>query len=181
VHEIPETSHGLYATAKDFAGPLATVLAASVALCVTFYFNRLQYQISSAQRDIALDKLKLDAFEKRYEIYTEVKALMQFALLQNDFQGFDHEKLDALRAKIDEARFFFGPMVLSFLDEIDKTVELIVEGLAGRYLMEEGRDDKSRWAETREQIEGSRRALRNFHDEMPRRFESSLSVCPKSS
>jgi hypothetical protein len=48
----------LYAAAKDFAGPLATVLAASAALCVTFYFNKRQYEISSAQRDIALDKLE---------------------------------------------------------------------------------------------------------------------------
>jgi hypothetical protein len=42
----------LYAVLKDFAGPLATVVAATAAVGVTFYYNRRQHEISLTQRDI---------------------------------------------------------------------------------------------------------------------------------
>jgi hypothetical protein len=163
----------LYCVAKDFAGPFATVLAASAALCVTFYFNKRQHELSSAQRDIALDKLKFDAFEKRYEVYSQAKALMYFALQQNDFEAVDHRQLKELRAKIEEARFFFGPSVRAFLSEIDQEVESVIDALAGRFLLET-KYDATEWVKVRGQLEKNRRALRNFYDEMPSRFESSL-------
>jgi hypothetical protein len=82
--------------AKDFAGPIATIVAAAAALAVTAFFNRRQTAIAStqrdiaaAQRDIAADRLKVDLFEKRYEIYLAAKALLTCAI------NYGHEKLKA--------------------------------------------------------------------------------------
>ena len=167
----------LYSAAKDFASPVATVVAASAALLVTFYFNKRQAEISTAQRDISLDKLKFDAFEKRYEVYSQAKDLMYFVLQQNDFEALDYEEFKKLRAKLQEARFFFGPTVRSFLGEIDQIAESIIESLAGRFLMEgKGKYDGIEWAKTREQLEKDRTTLRSLYEEMPSRFESSLQL-----
>ena len=75
--------------AKAFAGPVATIIAASTAAWITYRLGREQVRIAAAQattaaaqaataaaqeeiaksqRDIAYDKLKWDLFGKRYEI-----------------------------------------------------------------------------------------------------------------
>src|SRR5262245_14401682 len=55
----------IYEFFKDFAAPLATVIAAAVAAWITFRFSSRQTEISQSQADIALDKLKFDLFERR--------------------------------------------------------------------------------------------------------------------
>jgi hypothetical protein len=75
----------MYAFFKDFAGPIATTVAAAVAAWINFYFNRMQVRITATQADIALEKLKLDLFDKRYVIYSAAKHLIEY-LLQNNFE-----------------------------------------------------------------------------------------------
>ena len=129
----------LYSVAKDFAGPLATVLAAGTAVGVTYYFNKRQADVSAAQRDIALDKLKLDAFEKRYEIYSQARELLSYVSQLHDFGKIDSGKIRDLRIKIDEARFFFGASLRAFLNDMDREAESLLENLGRRYRSYAGR------------------------------------------
>jgi hypothetical protein len=61
---------------KDFAGPMVTLLAAGAAGFITYTFARIQARIAQSQRDIALDKLKFDLFEKRYESIRQRKRFL---------------------------------------------------------------------------------------------------------
>ena len=69
----------MYEILKDFAGPVVTLIAASVAGTITFVLARIQARIAKSQRDIALDKLKFDLFQKRYEIYEASKQARRFS------------------------------------------------------------------------------------------------------
>src|SRR5882757_8053862 len=99
-----------YDVLKDFAGPVATVIAAASALAVTAYFNfrqaaiaTAQLKIAATQRDIASDKLKHDLFEKRYEIYDAAKSLMRIAS-RYAYEKVPPETVIDLKVKLDEAR-----------------------------------------------------------------------------
>jgi hypothetical protein len=72
-----------YDVLHDFAGPVATVIAAGAAVFVTWRLGRRQVAIAAQQAttaelqaatarqqaDTALDRLRYDLFEKRYKIY----------------------------------------------------------------------------------------------------------------
>ncbi len=68
------TAH--YDVIKDFAAPVVTLIAAVIAGLITLTFSRAQTRVSRSQRDIALDRLKFDLFEKRYAIYDAAKSLL---------------------------------------------------------------------------------------------------------
>jgi hypothetical protein len=57
----------MYQWFKDFAGPIATIVAAIAAVCVTGYFAWRQTQIAKEQADIAKQNLRHDVFERQYE------------------------------------------------------------------------------------------------------------------
>jgi hypothetical protein len=165
----------MYYFFKDFAGPLATVIAAAAAVSVTFYYNKRQFQLSSAQRDIALDKLKFDAWEKRYEIYSQARELASYVAQQHDWEKVYSDKIRTLRIKIDEARFFFGPTVRSLLNEMDKTAENILINLSRRYSYEAEQDEELRNSIIEELVEHSGK-ISLYYAQMPERFESSLQL-----
>ena len=56
----------MYQVFKDFAGPIATIIAAFAAVSVTWRFAWRQTQIAKEQADIAKQKLH-DVFERQYE------------------------------------------------------------------------------------------------------------------
>ena len=64
----------LYSILKDFAGPVATVIAALSAVGVTGYFVFRQWQIAKQQPQTAREKLLLDLFDKRFALYEELRA-----------------------------------------------------------------------------------------------------------
>ena len=45
---------------------------------ITYFFNRAQTRLAATQADVAVEKLKLDLFEKRYALYTAAKQLIMF-------------------------------------------------------------------------------------------------------
>jgi hypothetical protein len=141
--------------AKDFAGPIATVIAAVAAITVTAYFNRRQTGIASAQkdiaavqRDIAADRLKIDLFEKRYEIYLAAKALLTCAV------NYGHEKLAAekiveLKIKLDEARFFFPSDIQALAQRIEAMCEDLMLRTDQRLLLS---PDNANWNATGDEL-----------------------------
>lgn len=69
----------MYHALRDFAGPIATIIAAVVAAGVAWQFGRGQRQIAQqqavtaqGQENTARQRLKLDLYEKRFNIYITV-------------------------------------------------------------------------------------------------------------
>jgi hypothetical protein len=59
----------LYQIFKDFAGPVATIIAAFAAVRVTAYFAK-------EQADIAREKLCHDLYERRYRVFDATRKLL---------------------------------------------------------------------------------------------------------
>jgi len=113
--------------AKAFASPLTTVLGAGAAVYVTWSIGKAQVRIAEgqaetarAQRDIAFDKLKHDLFERRYEVYTAAKGIMERVIRTGTDRPIDDLELLAMRIKLDEGRFFFPPKRVALFDMIDQ-------------------------------------------------------------
>jgi hypothetical protein len=66
----------LYQFFKDFAGPIATIIAALTALRVTWYFSSRQQKIAQEQADIAREKLRHDLYDRRYRVFDAARRLL---------------------------------------------------------------------------------------------------------
>jgi hypothetical protein len=62
----------MYQIFKDFSAPIATIIAAIGAVCVTAYFAWHQKNIAKEQADIARNKLCLDLYDRRFEIFSSI-------------------------------------------------------------------------------------------------------------
>ncbi len=153
---------------KTSQGRPATVVAAVVAAWVTFRFNRIQMEIATSQRDIAFDKLKLDTFEKRYEIYSAAKSLIECLL---NYDIIDHMKIRELYVKLDESRFYFSKYIREFIDKIHELSETYIEDLGQRSNPE---IDRNKWSAEAEKIANDRAKLREMYSQLPRPFERAL-------
>jgi hypothetical protein len=92
---------------KDFASPIATIVAALVAVCVTGYFAYQQWRT-------AKEKFLLDFFDKRFGVYDELQSVVR-GFPQN---GIDEATYSRFSAAISRAQFLFGPEVQAFLEAI---------------------------------------------------------------
>jgi hypothetical protein len=75
----------MYEFFKDFAGPIATFIAAGVAAAITFFFNRSQTRFAKVQADVSIEKLNLDLFERHYAIYSSARQLVEYLVSKGDF------------------------------------------------------------------------------------------------
>jgi shikimate kinase len=69
-----------YAIVKDWAGPLATVIAAGAAAFVAFRLGQNQISVARTQAEIAQrnwqtsnEKIVLELFERRLKIYEDIR------------------------------------------------------------------------------------------------------------
>ena len=108
----------IYSFFKDFAGPIATIIAAVVAS----FFIRRQWQTAQQQAHTALDQLRYNLFEKRYAIYAAAREAIGIAFEKRDQDTMPHE-LDALFLRFEEARFFFPDHIHAFLDQLRKDIK----------------------------------------------------------
>lgn len=157
---------------EHFAGPIATVIAAIAAVTVTAIFSYKQAKIAAAQRDIALDKLKYDVFERRYQVYAAARAFLKKVLQQHDFEKIDQPKILELRLMLDEARFFFGPNVRQYLEEMDAAAESLLQALAAKWQNEERKEPL--WSQTMTRLGDESKKLVAMYAELPKRFEAAL-------
>ena len=88
-----------YQVVKDFAQPVATLGAAS-AVAVFAY---RQWRTADEQAKTALDKLKLDLFERRYAIYVELKKVLKTVLNEGNRPTFNEYEIVASYVILDEA------------------------------------------------------------------------------
>lgn len=157
---------------KDFAAPVATIFAASVAAWIALRLGKGQVAIARSQADIARDKLKFDLFEMRYDIYEKVKELIEYTQTVHDFEKIDSPRVRALYVKLDEARFFYDQTIISFINEVQKISEKRFGLLGERWQADDG--DEDRWNQLVEQLTGCDITLRELYAEAPTVFESAL-------
>jgi hypothetical protein len=126
----------LYSVLKDFAGPVATIIAAAVATFITWRLGSRQVAIAASQantadaqraiaqsqRDIAYDRLKYDLFRMRYDVYQAAKEAIERVIRTGTERPVSDMELLNLRLKMDEARFFFAPQVLQLFENIDDLI-----------------------------------------------------------
>lgn len=117
---------GWYEVLKDFAGPVATLCAATGALLITYRLGQNQTAIAEAQSKTAREALTtarhrvvMDLFDKRWAIVTDLRdpiasITRQGVVSQQDRFGF-------LRA-CDRAEFLFGAEVSEYLRQIDRAM-----------------------------------------------------------
>lgn len=109
----------LYQLLKDFAGPVATVIAAATAAV----FIRRQAKTADRQARTALDQLRYNLFERRYAIYLDVQAMITLLINEASRENFDARRLAPHYLVLDEAHFFFSDHVCGWLAELRKECE----------------------------------------------------------
>ncbi len=162
----------MYEIFKDFPSSVVTLIGASIAGVITFTFARIQMRIAKSQRDIALDKLKFDLFQKRYEIYIAAKQLIEQVSLVSDLNKSDPMKIRVLYVTIDEARFYFPPDICRLLTDLQAICERFFTHLAQRDQI--SIDNNDLWRALAETLAADQSELRALYASLPRRFEASL-------
>jgi hypothetical protein len=169
---LPVRVSDMYLFFKDFAGAIATTFAAIVAAGITYFFNRAQMRLAETQADVAIEKLNLDLFEKRYALYSSAKQLIEYLALQHDFEKVDHNKVRSFYVALDEGRFFLPATVRKYLDELHDTSEAFLTVLAERSNLNV--DDDAKWRETAESAASIQAKLRDIYGKLPSKFEEAL-------
>lgn len=157
---------------KDFAGPVATIFAASVAAYIALRLGSGQAAIAKSQAAIARDKLKFDLFEMRYEIYSKVKELIEYTQTIHDFEKIDATHVRALYVKLDESRFFFDQKIVAFVNQVHDVTEERFGFLGERWQIDT--DDEPRWSQLVDKLTGCDISLRELYAEAPAVFETAL-------
>jgi hypothetical protein len=107
---------------KAFAGPAATIIAATVAAVITFVFNSSQLKIAkgqaataNAQRNIAAARLNFDLYEKRYAVFEVARQLLR-DVVQHDHV--DAKQMINFNIETADAPFLFEEDIVSYLDAL---------------------------------------------------------------
>jgi hypothetical protein len=158
---------------KDFAGPIATIVASVVATVFAVLLSRGQQRIAQTQADVSIEKLKLDLFDKRYTIYSAAKQLIEHLTQKSDFKALDHMKIRALYVTLDEGRFFLPQTLREFLSHLQQASEEFIKVLADRANL--STDDAKAWSATADEAAALNAKLRGIYKGLPTRFEEVLS------
>jgi hypothetical protein len=111
-----------YVFFKDFAGPVATAIAASAAAFVAYRLGRSQIAVAEIQADVAKrnwqtanERIVLDLFERRIAIFEGIRGVV--AKVLSTGRPDDETYFEFVKA-IDKATYFFGPEVADYLEEL---------------------------------------------------------------
>jgi type II secretory pathway pseudopilin PulG len=112
----------MYEIVKDFAGPVATIIASIAVALITWRFASWQARIAQQQADTAkqqattaFDQLRYNLFEKRFAIYNTARELVALVVNKSNAQGSD---VVPLHAKLNEAEFFFSKDICNWLRKL---------------------------------------------------------------
>jgi hypothetical protein len=130
---------GAYEFFKDFAGPIATVIAAGAAAFVAYTLGRSQAKSASVQARVAKsnwqtanERIVLELFERRIAIFEGIRKVVASVMASG--QPSDQTYRDYLSAT-EKAAYYFGPEVNEYLETIR---HLILDIESGNIVM---RDD----------------------------------------
>jgi hypothetical protein len=109
-----------YQTFKDFAGPVATVIASGAAAFVAYRLGQNQMMVAKAQANIAErnwqtenEKVVLELMERRLAIYKNIQQVIGEVIRTSSAK--DDVFFRYLQA-IDQVPYLFGPDVESYLE-----------------------------------------------------------------
>jgi hypothetical protein len=169
--------------AKDFAGPLATVVAAGAAVWVTAHFSSQQAETARRQAATARSQLRLNLFDKRYAVYKDIERRL-WILLNDKSETLDLQiplkapdksetalEVAQLFVALDEAAFFFPPTTCEWLETVR---ELCRAFFAANAMRREGPGNPKQYAALEIQI------LEHIVA-MPKRFLDDLSFSQPTS
>jgi hypothetical protein len=115
-----------YESLKAFAGPIATVIAATAATLVTYKLGsnqvaiaREQARFAKANSRSAQQKLILDLFDKRWAIVTDLRESIAEVLTTGRVSEQAHRQF---RLSADKAAFLFGSEVTTYLATISASL-----------------------------------------------------------
>ncbi len=101
--------------AKDFAAPVATIAAASAAAFVTLSIQRQNQRLAEA-------RLKLDLYNKRYEVYAATRDLLLLLTRNTDVEDPETKaELSRIYFKMTEAPFCCGERAQAFCRKVRAT------------------------------------------------------------
>jgi hypothetical protein len=125
------------------AGPAATIIAAAVAVFVTWRLGKGQLRIAEQQAatarqqaNTALDQLRFNLFEKRYAIYNTAKDMIRFIAREGSKQTTEGSfQIAQYFNALEEARFFFSDDICQWLhtlrhDHCERLLEAHTTGAA---------------------------------------------------
>jgi hypothetical protein len=156
-------------------GPVPTIVAALIAILVTASIGIAQRRIARAQKDIALDKLKLDLFVKRYAVSDAARNVSEYIVTRKSGVAFDYEnEIKTIRewtSTIAEAGFYFDAKTRKTCDKILFLVE--------EYVSEANRLNVARPENPEREVIQARqrmvvRQLQDTWESLPALFEKSL-------
>ncbi len=112
----------IYSFLKDFAGPIATIIAA---IAAAIFVGR-QWRTAQQQADTAKDQLRYNLFERRYAIYAAASKAIAITFDKRDEDRMPDE-LNALFLIFEESRFFFPDHIHLFLDQLRKDIQIFLQ------------------------------------------------------
>lgn len=176
-----------YDTLHDFSGPIATVIAATAAVIVTWTLGkrqvgiaRLQADIAKRQAETAQYRLRYDLFEKRYVIYKTTREILDVMIsdaLAAD-GALDVQDIAAKFRILDEAHFIFPSQICDFLDRVHHDVEHAVR-LHKRHIVNKGGTEAQRDQAGDELVDALAR-LAVIRRTLPASFEVAMSLAQLS-
>lgn len=129
----------MYQVLKDFAGPVATIVASATAALITFYFASRQVQIANKQAAIArqqadtsLDQLRFNLFQQRYAIVKDVQDFIKLLVNKPKCENFGPMEIIPHYLVMDEARLFFPDDICSWLNDLKVDCQNFVEAHASQ-------------------------------------------------
>ncbi len=118
-----------YDALKDFAGPVAQVIAAAAAGSVAYYLGKSQAQSARSQAETAKrnwqtanEKVVLDLFERRFAILLAVREVVAEVVTSGAING--NRKMAFFR-DIGQTPFLFGPEVAQYVEELGKAIDTV--------------------------------------------------------
>src|SRR5215468_8689136 len=102
----------IYSFFKDFAAPIATVIAAITAA----YFVWRPWQTAQNQAATALDQLRYNLFEKRYAIYEDARELLIWLYTECDEPNFRPQDAFPHFMVMNQAVFLFSTETWDWLE-----------------------------------------------------------------
>ncbi|MCK1672790.1 hypothetical protein [Bradyrhizobium sp. 150] len=123
----------IYETLKDFAGPVATTIAAAAAGFIAYRLGKSQAESARIQAQVAKrnwrtqnERVVLDLFERRIAIFEGIREVVGETLRTGRP---DDNIFFRYLVAIDKAPFYFGPEVEEYLEKIRLLIiELQLDG-----------------------------------------------------
>jgi hypothetical protein len=139
------------ATIKDFAGPLATVIAAGAAALVAYRLGQSQISVARTQAEIAdrnwktsNQKIVLELFERRLAIYEATRSIIGEITRSGSAPD---DVLFRFGTATDRVPYYFGQEIQDYLETI--RIHMIELELSNSMLKNPTVPNRATWAERR--------------------------------